>query len=159
MSEAVIVPAEKAEVVALAHGGAFRLLVDGDSARGALGANRLTLPAAADGARPHRHAHASEMFYLLSGRMEFLLGERSVVASEGDLVVVPPGLVHAFGATPDSPADVLVVMAPGMERFGYFRLLGRVSQGLEPPERLLPEQHRYDVHFVEDQRWTDRRGH
>lgn len=156
MPEAITVPAQKAETVALAHGGAFHLLLDGD---GALSANRLTLPAGADGARPHRHAHASELFYVLGGRMEFLLGERSTVATEGDLVLVPPGLVHAFGATPESGADVLVIMAPGVERFDYFRLLGRVSQGLESPERLSAEQDRYDVHFVENTSWAKLRAH
>jgi hypothetical protein len=49
-------------------------------------------------------------------------------------------------------ADLLVVMTPGMERFDYFRHLGRISQGLEAPESLLPEQ--YDVHFVADTRWA-----
>ncbi|MFI9155251.1 cupin domain-containing protein [Streptomyces sp. NPDC053367] len=158
MTEAVVVAAEEAEVVGLAHGGAFRLLVDGDATAGTPGANRLTLPAGADGARPHRHERSAELFHVLGGRLEFLLGERSVTVGEGGLVVVPPGLVHAFGAAPGTGADVLVVMAPGVERFDYFRHLGRVSMGLEPAESLLPEQGRYDVHFVAGTRWAELRG-
>ncbi|CAL9632649.1 cupin domain-containing protein [Streptomyces sp. enrichment culture] len=154
MHKPVVAPAHQAEVVPLAHGGAFHLLLDGE---GALGANRLTLPAGTDGAAPHRHTRASELFYLLTGRLEFLLGDQTLMATEGDLIVVPPNLVHAFGTPPDTPADVLVVMTPAVKRFDYFRLLSQVSLGQEPPEKLLAAQTRFDVHFTADATWTRRR--
>ncbi|MEV4019280.1 cupin domain-containing protein [Nonomuraea angiospora] len=150
----VVVAEEAAEVVELAGGSAFRLLVDASGTGGAAGVNRLTLSTGADGARPHRHMLSSELFYVLDGQAEFLLGEQFVTVAAGGLVVVPPGLPHAFGAAPGAVADLLVVMTPGMERFDYFRHLGRISHGLEAPESLLTEQHRYDVHFVDDPRWA-----
>ncbi|WP_327134179.1 hypothetical protein [Streptomyces sp. NBC_01343] len=39
------------------------------------------------------------------------------------------------------------MLTPGVERFGYFRTLGRIQHGLAPFEELLPHQERYDVHF------------
>ncbi|MFD3991228.1 hypothetical protein [Streptomyces sp. NPDC058583] len=55
---------------------------------------------------------------------------------------------HAFGASPGSTADLLVVLTPGVDRFGYFRSLGRVAHGLETFDHLLSRQERYDVHFL-----------
>ncbi|WP_336211729.1 cupin domain-containing protein [Nonomuraea sp. LPB2021202275-12-8] len=152
--DAVVVPEGSAELVELAHGGAFRLLVDAGATGSALGANRLTLTSGADGARPHHHALSSELFYVLAGTMEFLLGDRMVTAGAGSLIVVPPGMVHAFGASAGSAADLLVVMAPGVERFDYFRRLGRISRGQESFDGLLPEQDRFDVHFADSTAWT-----
>ncbi|MER6951600.1 cupin domain-containing protein [Nonomuraea sp. NPDC000554] len=150
--DVVVVREGAAEVVELAHGGAFHLLVDGGPTGGTFSANRLTLGEGADGAKPHFHTASSELFYVLAGEMEFLLGERLVTAARGSLIVVPPR-VHAFGAAPDVTADVLVIMAPGVERFEYFRQLGRIAQELAAPDSLLPEQDRFDVHFADSAAW------
>lgn len=151
--DALIVRPDEAEYVFLPHGGGFGLLVDGGQTEGAVGANRLVLPAGADGARPHYHASASELFYVLDGVMEFLLGESVATVERGGTVVVPPRLPHAFGAARGVAAELLVLMTPGIDRFEYFRMLARVQQGLQPFEAVLPEQERYDVHFTDDRVW------
>ncbi|MFF2044176.1 cupin domain-containing protein [Kitasatospora sp. NPDC058170] len=158
--EAAVVRGAGAELVALAAGGAFQLLVDGggEGGGGAFGANRLTLTEGADGARPHFHARSSELFYVLGGVAEFLLGDRPTTAAAGDLLVVPPGLPHAFGAAPGSTADLLVVMSPAVERFGYFRHLGRIAAGQDSFDGLLAEQDRYDVHFTDPAPWQRARS-
>lgn len=45
----------------------------------------------------HRHPGAFEIYYVASGRMEFLLGEEreAVLARGGQAIVIPPGLPHA----------------------------------------------------------------
>ncbi|WPO73843.1 MULTISPECIES: cupin domain-containing protein [unclassified Streptomyces] len=137
-----------AECVPLPHGGGFSLLADASDTGGALGANALTLGEGADGARPHFHALSHELFYVASGTAEFLLdGELSTV-EEGGLVVVPPRVPHAFGAARGSTARLLAVLTPGVERFGYFRALGRIQHGLESFDSLRSEQDLYDVHFL-----------
>ncbi|MFG3055193.1 cupin domain-containing protein [Kitasatospora sp. NPDC048239] len=160
--EAAVVRAAGAELVALAAGSAFHLLVDGGGDGGgggsAFGANRLTLAEGADGARPHYHALSSELFYVLGGVAEFLLGDRLTTAATGDLLVVPPGLPHAFGAARGSTADLLVVMSPAVERFGYFRHLGRIAAGQGTFDGLLAEQERYDVHFTHPAPWQRARS-
>ncbi|MFI2613670.1 cupin domain-containing protein [Streptomyces sp. NPDC018584] len=137
-----------AEYVPLPHGGGFSLLADASDTGGAFGANALTLGEGADGARPHFHALSHELFYVASGTAEFLLdGELSTV-EEGGLVVVPPRVPHAFGAARGSTVRLLAVLTPGVERFGYFRALGRIQHGLESLDSLRSEQDRYDVHFL-----------
>ena len=144
-AQAVIVRHGDAERLEL-PGATFGLLADSGTTQGTLGANRLSLSTGADGAEPHYHARSWELFYVVDGTME------------GDLVLVPPRMPHAFGATPSSTAEVLVVIAPGVERFGYFRHLQRIALGQEPAEDLAPEQERYDVHFVDSVTWTTTRA-
>ncbi|MGW0480999.1 cupin domain-containing protein [Nonomuraea sp. NPDC003214] len=157
-SQAHVVHAGAAEVVGLPGGGAFTLLIDASATGGALGANRLTLAPGRDGARPHHHALSTELFYVLDGVLEFLLGEEAVTVAAGGLVVVPPGLVHAFGAAPGTGAELLSVLTPGVERFGYFRQLARIQHGSASFGSLLPEQERYDVHFADAAAWTSPRS-
>ncbi len=153
---AVIIRHEQAQLLEL-PAAAFRLLADSGATQGTLSANRLSLDTGADGAKPHYHALSWELFYVIDGTMEFLLDNRLSVVAAGDLVLVPPRLPHAFGATPGSTADVLVLIAPGVERFGYFRHLQRIALGQEPADRLASEQDRYDVHFTDSVTWTTTR--
>ncbi|GAA1592413.1 cupin domain-containing protein [Actinomadura kijaniata] len=147
--DAVVVLPGEAATAPLAHGGAFELLADG----GAVSANRLTMGEGADGARPHRHLRSTELFHVLDGVMVFRLGDRVVEVGAGGLVVVPPGMPHAFGAAPGRTAEVFAVLSPGIERFGYFERLAAISRGEASFESLLPEQERYDVHFVDLPGW------
>ncbi|MGX1129125.1 quercetin dioxygenase-like cupin family protein [Streptomyces glaucescens] len=149
----LIVRPEEAEHVPLPHGGGFRLLADASATGGALGANRLTLPEGADGARPHYHTASSELFYVLDGTVDFFLDGALTPVGRGGLVVVPPGLPHAFGAARGHDADLLAVLTPGVDRFDYFRALGRIARGAGSLTALLPEQDRFDVHFLDPSAW------
>ncbi|MFI2764033.1 cupin domain-containing protein [Streptomyces echinatus] len=140
--------AEEAERVPLPHGGGFVLLADGSDTGGALGANRLALGRGTTGARTHYHARSTELFHVLGGTMWFTVAGTTTTIAVGGLVCVPPGTPHSFGAAADSTADLLAILPPGVDRFDYFRALGRVRSGREPFDRLLPEQDRYDVHFL-----------
>ncbi|MGV9307960.1 cupin domain-containing protein [Nonomuraea sp. NPDC003727] len=150
---ALVVRPEEAEEVALPHGGGFRLLADAGHTGGALGANRLVLGEGAVGARPHHHVRSTELFYVVDGELEFWLDGATTRVGRGAVVVVPPRMPHAFGAAPARTAELLAILAPGVDRFGYFRALGRIQHGLDSFESLLPEQERYDVHFLDATVW------
>jgi mannose-6-phosphate isomerase-like protein (cupin superfamily) len=130
-----------------------RLYADSSATGGALSSQRITLLHGAAGATPHHHTGSSELFYVISGAAEMLAGERVVTAAEGDLVVVPPHTVHAFAAAPGSDADLLVILAPGVERFEYFRHLQRIAAGEVPLESILEVQDLYDNHFDDSPAW------
>lgn len=148
----VIVRAVEAEVVG-APPSAVRLLADASATGGALTSQRVTLSSGADGATPHHHAHGTELFFVLGGAVQVLAGETVSVADEGDLIVVPPTVAHAFSAPPESEADLLIVLTPGIERFGYFRLLERLGKGEATLEELLENQDLYDNHFLDSPAW------
>ncbi|MEU2236392.1 cupin domain-containing protein [Streptomyces vietnamensis] len=154
--ESVVVRAAQAEVIGRAPS-TVRLLADSSATGGALSTQRVTLTNGADGARPHHHAHSAELFYLLDGTAQLLSGEQLVTAERGDLVIVPPGLVHAFAAAPGHDADILIVITPGVERFEYFRHLERIAYGKVPPESLLDVQELYDTYFATSSTWTNTR--
>jgi mannose-6-phosphate isomerase-like protein (cupin superfamily) len=154
--DSVVVHAADAETIGQAPT-TVRLLADSSSTGGALSTQRVTLANGANGATPHRHTKSAEMFYILDGTAQLLSGDRIVTAERGDLVVVPPGLAHAFGAAPGEDADLLIVITPGVERFEYFRRLERIAYGKQPPESLQDIQDLYDNYFLDSPAWTKAR--
>jgi hypothetical protein len=52
-----------------------------------------------------------------------------------------------------SGAEILIVIAPGVERFEYFRQLTRIAQGQQPPESLRDVQDLYDAYFLNSPEW------
>jgi quercetin dioxygenase-like cupin family protein len=153
----VVVREAEAEVVGRAPT-SIQLLADASSTGGALSTQRVTLGEGAPGANPHRHANSAELFYLLDGTAQLLSGEQVVTAGKGDLVVVPPGVAHAFAAAPGEIADILIVITPGVERFEYFRHLERIAYGKAAPESLLDVQEIYDTYFLKSAVWEGARS-
>jgi mannose-6-phosphate isomerase-like protein (cupin superfamily) len=150
--EVVVVREGEAEIV----GGApvtGRLYADSSATGGALSSQRIILLRGAAGATPHHHTGSSELFYIVSGAAEMLTGRHVLTAREGDLVVVPPGTVHAFAAAQASDADLLIILTPGAERFEYFRHLQRIASGAAPLESILDVQDLYDNHFDDSPVW------
>jgi hypothetical protein len=76
-----------------------------------------------------------------------------VSAEQGDVIVVPPQMSHAFSTYKGASADLLIVIAPGIERFEYFRQLTRIARGEEPPESLRDVQGLYDTYFRNSPEW------
>ena len=72
--------------------------------------------------------------------------------------MVLPGVPHAFGAAKGSDADVLVTIAPGVERFEYFRILGGIVSGKVPEDELARREDEFDTYFVDAQDWRAHRG-
>jgi mannose-6-phosphate isomerase-like protein (cupin superfamily) len=155
--DALVVREADAEVLGLAQL-STRLLADSSATGGALSITRTSMGEGIEGARPHTHTRSAELFYVLDGELQLLAGERVLTAGKGDLVVVPPNMAHAFATTPGHSADFLIVQAPGLERFGYFRLVERLSRGEATLEELLASQELYDNHFLDSPVWRGARA-
>lgn len=153
MTKPFIVNERDVEAVQLPGDGAFWLLEDSLDSDGLFGANRLLLPAGADGTRPHHHTRSTEIFYILGGTMEFLVDGQRQRVDKGGLVVVPPGITHAFGASSDGPAEFFAVLTPGIARFDYFRQLGRIARGEADWDSMDDLHDRFDVHFDGGPSW------
>ncbi len=152
--EPVLVRAAEAETVGAAPT-LVTLLADVSTTGGVMSSARTQLGVGADGASPHYHTGSAEMFFMLGGKLEVLVGEEILTVSEGDMLVVPPLTTHAFRAAVDAPADVLIVFIPGVDRFDYFRLLEKVGHGKATIQDLLDSQEKFDNHFVESPAWTE----
>ncbi|WP_246098252.1 cupin domain-containing protein [Rhodococcus spelaei] len=136
----------------------MHLLFDASSTGGALSSLEVRLGVGANGAAPHFHTRSSELFYVVEGELRVLAGDEITTVGAGGSLVVPKLMPHAFGATPDSPARVLIVLTPGVERFGYFRLLARIQAGEATLAELAAAQDEYDNHFVDAPLWWQDRG-
>jgi mannose-6-phosphate isomerase-like protein (cupin superfamily) len=131
----------------------MRLLLDADATGGAISAHHVRLSDGALGASPHRHTIYSEAFYVVAGSLDLLAGEELTRATAGDLAVVPPGVVHAFGASAGCDAEALVFITPGMERFDFFRQVARVLAGEDDRSTLQKMQTDIDTYTVDNPNW------
>lgn len=114
---------------------------------------RSTFATGAVGAPSHFHTKATELFFVISGSLQVLVGEEITVLNAGDFLAVPPHTPHAFAAAPGCEADVLFVFTPGMDRFDYLRLLGRVLRGEADPKEIAESSERFDNHYVDSPVW------
>lgn len=113
------------------EGGLWTVLADSASTDGSYSVFEQLLPQGA-GAAPHVHFDADEMFYVLDGAVEYLVGDRLERAAKGDFMFVPRGTVTAHRVT-SSTARMLALYTPaGVERL--VRSLGvQAEQRISPP--------------------------
>jgi quercetin dioxygenase-like cupin family protein len=154
----VLARSTDAEQLVFPGGSTMTLLADSDATGGRLSVHRSVLAAGAEGADPHHHTAVAEAIYVLGGRVQLLVGDDVVEAGEGDLVVIPPGVTHAFAALPGLGAELLVATTPGIERFSLWRRIERVAAGREPAGDLVADQSSYDTYPDASPRW-DRARH
>lgn len=129
------------------------LLADTDGPEGGFTTYRSTFAKGAVGAPAHLHTKATELFFVISGSLQVLVGEEVTVLNAGDFLAVPPHTPHAFAAAPGCEADVLFTFTPGMGRFDYLRLLGSVMRGETDPKKIAESSERYDNHYVDSPAW------
>jgi mannose-6-phosphate isomerase-like protein (cupin superfamily) len=153
MSNYTLVRADEAEVLPASG---ITLLADATSTGGVLTSNRSFMAEGSDGAPPHFHSGAAELFFVLDGTLDVLLGQELVTVTANDLLVVPAGLPHAFAPAKGASADVLFVYTPSKPRFDYYRLLERLYTGNADVAELTVTQERYDNHYVDSPEWASR---
>lgn len=84
------------------------------------------------GPPPHEHPW-DEGYYMLEGAARFLIGERQLLARQGDFLYAPGGVVHGFQGASEQPARMLVFDAPAAAE-GFFR--DAASQVRQLPQDL-----------------------
>jgi mannose-6-phosphate isomerase-like protein (cupin superfamily) len=138
----------------------MRLMLDAADTDGTLSTLEVTMRQGADGASPHFHTRSDELFYVADGELQLLAGDKIVTVGAGGSIVVPKFMPHAFGATPDSSARIMIVLMPGVQRFEYFRLLDRIAKGESTLADLAAAQDEFDNHFVDAPAWwAERNAH
>ncbi len=132
------------------------LLADVPDTGGHLTSHRSIFKPGKEGAPPHQHKEAAELFFVLTGSLRVLTGDDIILLNQGDFLVVPPNTPHAFEAAGDSDAEVLFVLTHAKPRFDYYRLLESVYRGETPPTELAKTSDLYDNHYVESPTWQSR---
>lgn len=83
---------------------------------------------------PHFHAEHTEVFYIVSGQVEWTVGGETQVLGPGDLVYIPADTVHSVTVVGDKDVQSLMLYNPG----GY-EYYWRREQQYTPDERKEPE--------------------
>ena len=108
------------------------------------------------GPPPHVHSREDESFYVVSGSLEILLGDKTYQAKRGDFVYIPRGTVHRFKNVGGDMAVQLVTFVPaGMEGF-FQEVFPKVTDRTAAPPPVTEELIRrmneaapkYGVEFV-----------
>jgi quercetin dioxygenase-like cupin family protein len=81
----------------------------------------------------HRHDFGTESFYVLEGRVHFVIGDSDTVHGPGGFALVPRSTPHSFEVLGDEPARVLNIVAPA-RLWEFF-----AECGVPAPELRLPD--------------------
>ncbi|MDN3296820.1 cupin domain-containing protein [Streptomyces ficellus] len=116
----------------------------------------------------HVHARSEELFYILEGELdvlafeprvrtgddwrhwESLSGRRTVLATPGTVIVVPPGCPHAFANRTDRPAKMFFQASPPPDHERYFEELIEILDRPGPPDHaaISALRGRYDIEQI-----------
>ncbi|MBC7808681.1 MAG: cupin domain-containing protein [Akkermansiaceae bacterium] len=79
------------------------------------------------GVPPHIHRIEDETFFMLSGRIEFGIGDQVIEAGPGDTVFAPRNIEHTWHCTSPEGAKMLIWFTPGdnFQAFGLAMAAGR----------------------------------
>jgi mannose-6-phosphate isomerase-like protein (cupin superfamily) len=94
-----------------------------------------------DGHAPGMHVHQiqEERFEVTKGTMRFKLGGRRVIASPGDVVVVPPGVRHKFANAGDEEARARVEVRPALRMEQLFETTVALAEEGRTTRKGLPK--------------------
>jgi mannose-6-phosphate isomerase-like protein (cupin superfamily) len=149
----IVIRATDAEVLSASGVTLFADVPDTD---GHLTSHRSIFKPGKEGAPPHLHKQASELFFVLAGALRVLVGDNITTLRQGDFLVIPPGTLHAFEAAGSEETEVLFVLTQAKPRFDYYRLLEGVYRGETDPAELGKTSELFDNHYVESPAWQSR---
>ncbi|MCD2338620.1 cupin domain-containing protein [Bacillus cereus] len=115
---------------------------------GQLSVLEYTLSPGLTGPKPHFHKKIHEIFYVINGKVTFLIDKDWVEVSEGGFIFVPKGTIHAFSNPFNVEAKIFSIFTPGgfEEYFEEYTLLR--STGITEGEKLKLLRDKYDNNHI-----------
>ncbi len=94
-----------------------------------------------DGHVPGMHVHPEqeERFEVVSGRMKFRKGLKTIVAEAGDVVTVPAGAAHKFENAGDEPAVANVEVRPALQMERLFETAVQLAEEGRTTSKGMPK--------------------
>jgi quercetin dioxygenase-like cupin family protein len=93
---------------------------------------------------PHVHDEHEEVFYVLDGEIEYLIGSQWTRATAGTTIFIPPGTVHAFRNRGPHAARQLMICGPSE----IMQMMEELSQ--VPSAQWEQVHERYHSHYAPD---------
>ena len=102
------------------------------------------------GPDPHTHDHHEELFYVVSGRLHMLVGDKVLACTPGDFAYVPRNVAHTFWNEGPEPSTFIGAFSPG----GFERIFEHAQMGVESghvptPEEMAELAEKFDMKLVE----------
>ena len=121
MNDVTVIPPGQGELIGDSSDRRVEVLSDDPS----LNATWSRFGPGREGADLHVHRHHTDLFYVLEGEFTLRLGleDEPVTAAAGQLVRVPPMVVHGFRNASAADVTYLNFHAPGMEFVDYMRAI------------------------------------
>jgi quercetin dioxygenase-like cupin family protein len=119
--------------------------VPGTATADRFGAVEMRVEGGWAGPPSHVHAVVNHLWYVLTGKLDLLVGGETIRARAGDLAVVPAGVQHTFSTAGCGAATVLELDL-GRALDGYFRELEQVlGAGPVDPVAVAQVMRRHDT--------------
>jgi len=87
---------------------------------------------------PHVHPVQTERFEVVAGRMRFRVGLRTKIAEPGDVIEVPPGVMHSFANAGEEEARLRIEVRPALDMEAMFGEVIAMAQAGRMGKRGLP---------------------
>ncbi len=118
----------------------------GKDTHGHFGLFEYTLEPETEGPSPHIHKQMTEIFYVVEGELELVLGQQKITAVSGSLMSVPENTPHGFSNRSAKRAKFLIMFCPADSREQYFIGLAELKKdGRQPSqEELLELMQKFD---------------
>lgn len=94
---------------------------------------------------PHFHNTTDEIIYILEGEYEFQINRKTMIARQGDIVIIPRKTPHGFRNLLDTSSKMLAIITPS----GFENFFAEVSKLRRPTaEKIAEIGRRHDLEFV-----------
>jgi len=136
----------------------IKLLLSGEESGGRFMVSLITLEPDT-GAPPHHQPHEDELFLVVSGQVEIMIGDLTQTVGPGDFAYAPPNTTHSFKAAGGKPAVMFSINSPGGHERGFEYITGMVRDG-HPIEEAISGLINYDfvINEIEDEEDKERIG-
>ena len=99
-----------------------------------------------DSSPGHRHHEHSEMFYMISGQMEWTVEGETQILGSGDLVYVPPFAHHITRTVGDESPHVLLIWEPAGWEVGMVESVNLSAEQRANAEFMAEFRAKNDTH-------------
>ncbi len=94
-------------------GAAFTIKITSADTGGAFALIEYIVPPHSPRPQTHWHNYTMEWLYVVEGMLACTLGEQTITAISGTMIVVPPKVVHGVWNPTAAPVQFLSLVAPG----------------------------------------------
>lgn len=101
---------------------------------------------------PHLHRSVDELVYVLSGRLELLIGAERRHLDRGETAFIPRGTVHCHWCHGPEAAEIMMIKTPDTIGPRYYAEIEQVLKAGNPPDRdwIADIMARHDSELVPD---------